>query len=82
MWLANHLREYGMKSETLRIGARIANGYALADFAGCSRGICDDRMSVMDSEEGTGWGAASKTNHPGKSPEICKCLGPIFFSFF
>ena len=33
-WLANHVHEYGMKSETLRIGERIANGYALADFAG------------------------------------------------
>jgi putative DNA primase/helicase len=31
-WLANRLRQYGIASQTLRIGERVAKGYALADF--------------------------------------------------
>jgi hypothetical protein len=33
MWLANSLRRFGIKSQTLRMGDRLAKGYALADFA-------------------------------------------------
>jgi hypothetical protein len=32
MWLANSLRRFGIKPHTLRMGERVAKGYALADF--------------------------------------------------
>ena len=31
-WLANRLRRFGIASQTLRIGDRVANAYALPDF--------------------------------------------------